>query len=139
MLRNTVGVGGCRIFGFPWGKKRSSVLALRGGGRVSNFKKALRNTLMAPSPCPKPTIILSSSIFCLVSCLRSVGIRPCLPTFFFSFSETSGLGHFAQMWLCSCLPQWPNHFSLMFSRKVSTNSPIPSFLMCFPSSTTSAA
>ena len=29
--------------------------------------------------------------------------------------ETSSLSDFAQMWLCSRLKQWPNHFSLLFS------------------------
>ena len=34
--------------------------------------------------------------------------------------ETSRLSDFAQMWLHSRLKQWPNHFGLLFSRKVST-------------------
>ena len=34
--------------------------------------------------------------------------------------ETSSLVDFAQTWLGSRLKQWPNHFSLLFSRKVST-------------------
>ena len=34
--------------------------------------------------------------------------------------ETSSLRDFAQMWLRSRLKQWPNHFSLLFSRNVST-------------------
>ena len=43
--------------------------------------------------------------------------------------ETSGRSDFAQMWLGSCLKQWPNHFSLSFSRKVSTCFMCASFLM----------
>ena len=47
--------------------------------------------------------------------------------------ETSSLSDFAQMWVGSRLKQWPNHFSLLFSRKVSTgftcaSFPISSFL-----------
>ena len=36
---------------------------------------------------------------------------------------------FAQMWLGSRFKQWPNHFSLLFSRKVSTGFTWASFLM----------
>ena len=48
--------------------------------------------------------------------------------------ETSSLRDFAHMWLCSRLKQWPNHFSLLFSRKGSTGCtcvsfPMSSFLM----------
>ena len=43
--------------------------------------------------------------------------------------ETSSLSDFAQMWLRSRLKQWPNHFSLLFSRKVSTGFTCTSFLM----------
>ena len=43
--------------------------------------------------------------------------------------ETSSLRDFAQMWLVSRLKQWPNHFSLLFSRKVSTGFTWASFLM----------
>ena len=48
--------------------------------------------------------------------------------------DTSSLSDFAQMWLGSRLKQWPNHFSLLFSRKVSTgftwaSFPMSSFLM----------
>ena len=43
--------------------------------------------------------------------------------------ETSSLSDFAQMWLCSRLKQWPNHFSLLLSRKVSTGFTCASFLM----------
>ena len=47
--------------------------------------------------------------------------------------ETFSLSDFAQMWVGSRLKQWPNHFSLLFSRKVSTgftcaSFPISSFL-----------
>ena len=38
-------------------------------------------------------------------------------------------GDFAQMWVGSRLKQWPNHFSLLFSRKVSTGFTGASFLM----------
>ena len=43
--------------------------------------------------------------------------------------ETSSLSDFAQMWFRSRLKQWPNHFSLLFSRKVSTGFMCASFLM----------
>ena len=43
--------------------------------------------------------------------------------------ETSSLSDFAQMWLGSRLKQWPNHFSLLFARKVSTGFTWASFLM----------
>ena len=43
--------------------------------------------------------------------------------------ETSSLSDFAQMWVGSRLKQWPNHFSLLFSRKVSTGFTCASFLM----------
>ena len=35
--------------------------------------------------------------------------------------ETSSLSDFARMWLCSHRKQWPNQFSSLFSRKVSTS------------------
>ena len=38
----------------------------------------------------------------------------------FLLPETSSRSDFAHMWLGSRLKQWPNHFSLLFSRKVST-------------------
>ena len=41
--------------------------------------------------------------------------------------ETSSLSDFAHMWLGSHLKQWPNHFSILFSRKVSP-------VLCAPSS-----
>ena len=34
--------------------------------------------------------------------------------------ETSSRSDFAQLWLGSRLKQWPNHFSILFSRKAST-------------------
>ena len=43
--------------------------------------------------------------------------------------ETSSLSDFAHIWLCSRLKQWPNHFSLLFSRKVSTGFTCTSFLV----------
>ena len=43
--------------------------------------------------------------------------------------ETSSLSDFAQMWLGSRLKHWPNHFSLLFSRKVSTGFTRASFLI----------
>ena len=43
--------------------------------------------------------------------------------------ENSSLSDFAQMWLPFCLKQWPNHFSHLFSRKVSTAFTCASFLM----------
>ena len=43
--------------------------------------------------------------------------------------ETSSLSNFAQMWLRSRVKQWPNHFSLLFSSKVSTGFTCASFLM----------
>ena len=53
-------------------------------------------------------------------CLQSAGISSCLPLCCpsISFPETSGLRDFAH--LGSRLKHWPNHFSLLFSRKVST-------------------
>ena len=43
--------------------------------------------------------------------------------------ETSSFSDFAQMWLRSRLKQWPNHFSLFFSRNVATGFTCASFLM----------
>ena len=43
--------------------------------------------------------------------------------------ETSSLSDFAQMWLRSRLKQWPNHFSLLFSRNAATGFTCASFLM----------
>ena len=43
--------------------------------------------------------------------------------------ETSSLSEFAHMWLYYRLKQWPIHFSLLFSRKVSTGFTCASFLM----------
>ena len=48
--------------------------------------------------------------------------------------ETYSHNDFAQMWLASRPKQWPNHFSLLFSRKLSTgfmcsSFPMSSFLM----------
>ena len=43
--------------------------------------------------------------------------------------ETSSRSDFAQMWLRSRLKQWPNHFSLLFSRNVATGFTCASFLM----------
>ena len=43
--------------------------------------------------------------------------------------ETSCLSDFTQMWLRSRLKQWPNHFSLLFSKKGSTAFTRTSFLM----------
>ena len=64
-------------------------------------------------------------------CIQSVGICSCL---FFGrppllLPETCSLTDFAQMWLYSRLQQWPNHFSLSFSRKVSTGFTCASVLM----------
>ena len=44
-------------------------------------------------------------------------------------AETSSLSDFAQLWLASRLKQWPNHFSLLFSRNVATGFTCASFLM----------
>ena len=49
--------------------------------------------------------------------------------------ESSSLSDFAHMWLYSRIKQWPYHFSLLFSWKVSTgfmcvSFPMSSFLMC---------
>ena len=43
--------------------------------------------------------------------------------------ETFSLSDFARIWLHSNLKQWPNHFSLLFSRKVSTDFTWVSFLI----------
>ena len=50
------------------------------------------------------------------------GLQPLFPLL-----ETSSLSDFAQIWLCSRLKQWPNHFSILFSRKVSTGFTCASF------------
>ena len=47
----------------------------------------------------------------------------------FLLPETYSRSDFAQMWLGSRLKQWPNNFSLLFSRKVSTGFTWASFLM----------
>ena len=47
----------------------------------------------------------------------------------FLLPENSSLSDLAHMWLRSRLKQWPNHFSLLFSRKVSTGFTWASFLM----------
>ena len=82
-----------------------------------------------------------SSIFDLVPCLQSVGISSGPPScvlplhLFFGrplllLPETSSFSDFAHIrWLRSRLKQWPNHFSLLFSRKVSTGFTCASFLM----------
>ena len=44
-------------------------------------------------------------------------------------TESSSLSDFAQIWLFSRLNQWPNHFSLLFSKKVSTGFMCASLLM----------
>ena len=69
--------------------------------------------------------VFSQSVFLHVSLYVSfsVGLG--------SFSERhdSSLSDFAQMWLGSRFRQWPNHFSLLFSRKVSTGFTWASFVM----------
>ena len=47
----------------------------------------------------------------------------------FLLTETSSRTNFAQMWFGSRLKQWPNHFGLLFSWKVSTGFTWTSFLM----------
>ena len=58
-------------------------------------------------------------------------MSPCMLSLhhFLGLPDTSSLSDFAQMWLGSRLKQWPNHFSLLFSRKVSTGFTWASFLM----------
>ena len=83
-----------------------------------------------PSPCTGPAIILVIQYFryCAMSSVSwyffmSPGMlslhlflgRPLL-----LLPQTSSSSDFAQMWSCSRLKQWTNHFSLLFSRKVST-------------------
>ena len=63
---------------------------------------------------------------CAMPCLQSVGISSSLPLCLHLFF---GRSDFAQMWLCSRLKQSPNHFSLLFSMKVSTGFTSASFLM----------
>ena len=60
-------------------------------------------------------------------CTLSLHLFLCAPRLL--LPDTSSLSDFAQMWLGSRLKQWPNHFSLLFSRKVSTGFTWASFLM----------
>ena len=85
---------------------------------------------------------LSHPVF---SVLCHVFMSPCMlclhlflgrPLFSVLLPENSNRSDFAQMWLGSRLTQWPNHFSLLFSRKVSTGFTwasflVSSFLMCY--------
>ena len=80
---------------------------------------------------PGRPLFKSSCIFDIDPCLRLVGSYPCLP-FVLSIHmficrllrrlpETStSHSDFVQIWLCSRFKQWLSHFSLLFSRKVST-------------------
>ena len=71
------------------------------------------------------SVWLSGISSCLPVCCPSISFcRPLL-----LLPEMSSRTDFAQMWLCSRLKQWPNHFSLLFSRKVSTGFMCASFLM----------
>ena len=63
-------------------------------------------------------------------------MSPCMLSFHLFFGrprlllpETSSLSDFAQMLLLSRLKQWPNHFSLLFSRNVATGFTCASFRM----------
>ena len=92
-----------------------------------------------PSPCAGPASIwviqyfrscAMSSVswyFLMSPCMLSLHLFLGRPLFL--FLETSSRSDFAQMWLGSRLKQWPNHFSLMVSRKVSTGFTWASFLM----------
>ena len=71
--------------------------------------------------------VFSQLVFLLVSFMLSLDIffgRPLI-----LLPETSSLSDFAPMWLGSRLKQWLNHFSLLFSRKMST-----CFILCTPPS-----
>ena len=79
--------------------------------------------------------VLVIRIFDIVPCRQSVGISSCLPLCCPSVSFSVDLCFFSHkllglaiphiMWLCSRLKQCPNHFSLLFSRKVSTDCLLP--------------
>ena len=59
-------------------------------------------------------VAVQGRYYCILS------LHPFLGRPLFLLPETSSLSDFSQMWLCSCLKQWPNHFSLLFSRNVPT-------------------
>ena len=94
-----------------------------------------------PSPCTGPASILVIQYFrsCVMSsvswyffmspCRCMLSLHLFLGRPLFLLPETSSRSDFAQMWLGSRLKQWPNHFSLLFSRKVSTGFTWASFLM----------
>ena len=92
-----------------------------------------------PSPCAGPASIWVIQYFrsCAMSSVsRYFFMSPCMLSLHLFLGrprlllpETSSLSDFAQMWLGSRLKQWPNHFSLLFSRKVSTGFTWASFLM----------
>ena len=81
-----------------------------------------------PSPCAGPASIWVIQYFrsCAMSSVsRYFFMSPCMLSLHLFLGrprlllpETSSLSDFAQMWLGSRLKQWPNHFSLLFSRKV---------------------
>ena len=79
-------------------------------------------------------VFLSSSIFDRLPCLQAIDISSCLPLCcpsisLFLLPETSSHCDFAQLCLHSRLKQWSNHFSLLFSWKVSSGFSWASFLM----------
>ena len=92
-----------------------------------------------PSPCAGPASIWVIQYFrsCAMSSVsRYFFMSPCMLSLHLFFGrprlllpETSSLSDFAQMWLGSRLKQWPNHFSLLFSRNVSTGFTWASFLI----------
>ena len=92
-----------------------------------------------PSPCAGPASIWVIQYFrsCAMSSVsRYFFMSPCMLSLHLFLGrprlllpETSSLSDFAQMWLGSRLKQWPNHFSLLLSRKVSTGFTWASFLM----------
>ena len=76
-----------------------------------------------PSLCQLALLHVSRYVVRFLS-LRLFFCRPRL-----LLPETCSLSDFAHMWLCSRLKQWPNHFIVLFSRKVSTGFTCASFLM----------
>ena len=101
----------------------------------SPFFLTFLSHLFLPSPCAEPASIWV--IQCFLYCVSwNFFMSPLILSLHLFFGrplvllpETSSLSDFAQMWVGSRLKQWPNHFSLLFSRKVSTGFTCASFLM----------
>ena len=97
--------------------------------------------LLSHLPCTGPASILVIQYFqyCAMSSLSwyffmfpfMLSLHLFLGRPLFLLPETSSRSDFAQMWLGSRLKQWPDHFSLLFSRKVSTGFTWASFMSSF--------